>query len=139
MQLMLHKPKEALEDVLKVLKWRSSDFEGLCVHAEIFHQLGQFEKSLLVWHRVKKIRPRCNLVRRSSFSCLRCCSLETSSETQASKQLLRDEAFSILYFCHLIQFLFKVDQAIESLKNRITSSLQNCFDSDDIKVLVKVD
>ena len=89
LQLMLHKPKEALEDVLKVLKWRSSDFEGLCVHAEIFHQLGQFEKSLLVWHRVKKIRPRCNLVRRSSLSCLGCCSLETSSEAKASKQFLR--------------------------------------------------
>ena len=60
---MLHKPKEALEDVLKVLKWRPNDFDGLCIHANIFHQLGQFERSLLVWHRVKKIRPRCNLVR----------------------------------------------------------------------------
>ena len=62
-QLMLHKPKDALEDVLKVLKWRPNDFDGLCIHANIFHQLGQFERSLLVWHRVKKIRPRCNLVR----------------------------------------------------------------------------
>ena len=62
-QLMLHKPKEALEDVLKVLKWRPNDFDGLCIHANIFHQLGKFERSLLVWHRVKKIRPRCNLVR----------------------------------------------------------------------------
>ena len=52
--------------------------------------------------------------------------------------MLRWSLFYSLFF-DLIQFLFKVDQAIESLKNRITSSLQNCFDSDDIKVLVKVD
>ena len=71
-QLILHKPKDALEDVLKVLKWRPNDFHGLCIHADIFHQLGQLEKSLLVWQRVKNIRPRCNLVRLASFSCLDC-------------------------------------------------------------------
>ena len=118
---MLHKPKEALEDVLKVLKWRSSDFEGLCVHAEIFHQLGQFEKSLLVWHRVKKIRPRCNLVRRSSFSCLGCCSLETSSEAKASKQLLRcwDEAFSILYFLIWSNFSSRLTRQLRASRTEL--------------------
>ena len=32
----------------------------------------------------------------------------------------------------------QVQQSIESLRNRITSSLQNCFDAEDIKSLVKV-
>ena len=62
-QLMLQKPKDALEDIHKVLKWRQDDFHGLCIRADIFQELGQFEKSLLVWQRVKKLRPRCTLVR----------------------------------------------------------------------------
>ena len=109
-QLMLQKPKDALEDIHKVLKWRQDDFHGLCIRADIFQELGQFEKSLLVWQRVKKIRPRCTLVRSVTWF------------------------LSVFFF----SFALKVNRSIESLKNRITSSLQNCFDADDIKLLVKV-
>ena len=69
-------------------------FPGVCIHADIFHQLG---KSLL---HLKKAT----------------CSGRVT-----------------LYFHHL-----QVQPSIESLRNRITSSLQNCFDAEDIKALVKV-
>ena len=47
------------------------------------------------------------------------------------------EICDLILIC-FFSFALKVNRSIESLKNRITSSLQNCFDADDIKVLVKV-
>ena len=136
---------------------KSIIFQGLCIQADIFHQLGQFEKSLLVWHRLKKIRPRSNLVSWGiawfhnpiagvTFSksdgdpvWLRYSlpNAHVHSELfRTCRRIIRKVTWSdkvTSYMNHL-----QVQQSIESLRNRITSSLQNCFDAEDIKSLVKV-
>ena len=61
--------------------------------------------------------------------------LAEGEETKAEVHL--GEICDLILIC-FFSFALKVNRSIESLKNRITSSLQNCFDADDIKVLVKV-
>ena len=136
---------------------KSMIFQGLCIQADIFHQLGQFEKSLLVWHRLKKIRPRSNMVGWGIAWFPNPIAVVTFSKSDGDPVLFRHSlpifiqnlpkracSFLIIrkatwsdevtsYLNHL-----QVQQSIESLRNRITSSLQNCFDAEDIKSLVKV-
>ena len=136
---------------------KSIIFQGLCIQADIFHQLGQFEKSLLVWHRLKKIRPRSNLVSWGIAWFPNPIAVVTFSKSDGHPVQLRHSlpifiqnlpklACSFLIIRKATQsdevtsYLnrLQVQQSIESLKNRITSSLQNCFDAEDIKSLVQV-
>ena len=50
-------PKLAYEDTLEVLKEDPDDFFAICVKAKCMYMMGDFEKSLMVWHKARKIRP----------------------------------------------------------------------------------
>ena len=54
--LMNNDPEWALKDILKVLTVLPNDFNAICTHAKAIYQLGQFERSLMLWHKAKKIK-----------------------------------------------------------------------------------
>lgn len=49
-------PTYALKDIQKVLVSQPEDFHAICTHAKIIYHLGQFERSLMLWHKAKKIK-----------------------------------------------------------------------------------
>jgi hypothetical protein len=53
---MDNEPKHALKDIQKVLDTTPRDFNAICTHAKIIYQLGQFERSLMVWHQARKMK-----------------------------------------------------------------------------------
>jgi len=54
--LMNNDPEWALKDILKVLAVLPNDFSAICTHAKAIYQMGQFERSLMLWHKAKKIK-----------------------------------------------------------------------------------
>ena len=49
-------PGLACQDILEVLKAEPKDFTATCVKAKCMFMMGDFEKSLLIWHSANKIR-----------------------------------------------------------------------------------
>ena len=49
-------PGLAYEDILEVHKDDPEDFFATCVKAKCMFMMGDFEKSLVVWHQARKIR-----------------------------------------------------------------------------------
>ena len=50
-------PKLAYEDTQEVLKDDPEDFFALCVKAKCMFMMADYEKSLMTWHKARKIRP----------------------------------------------------------------------------------
>ena len=50
-------PKLAYEDTQEVLNDNPEDFFALCVKAKCMFMLADYEKSLMAWHKARKIRP----------------------------------------------------------------------------------
>ena len=59
----------AYEDTVEVLKDEPENFFGTCVKAKSMFRMGNFEKSLMIWHKAEKLRPNMQEVR-SFFSSL---------------------------------------------------------------------
>ena len=53
---MDNSPEKALVDIESVLKTTPNDFSALCIQAKIMNELGQFEKSLMIWHQARRVR-----------------------------------------------------------------------------------
>ena len=49
-------PELAYQDILEVLTDNPRDFSALCVKAKCLFMKGEFEKSLVLWHHVNRVR-----------------------------------------------------------------------------------
>ena len=54
--LLGDEPQLAFEDILEVLKDDPEDFSAICAKARCLFTMGEFEKSLMVWHQARKMR-----------------------------------------------------------------------------------